>query len=231
MQRYILNEQTGKFYDFDIHHIKNVMKMKNDDKVIVCLKEKCFIAKLIIDKEVSFKIETKIEVPKTLNITLIQGMLKGSKIDDTIKYATIFGAKKIIISKFNYSIAKIDNTIKKKNRYEKIAKEAAELAHRNMIPDIVIIKNIFEIDFDNYDYIIVADELETSKKLSDLKIDYKLDPKIAVIVGPEGGISMEERIFFKNKKFDKITLGKFILPAEIAAISVLNSFLMTILDN
>src|SRR5690554_8067142 len=96
MQRYILNNETKKFSENDIHHIKNVMRMKENDLVVVCYENQCYQAKLIFnDNKIDYEIIKELPKKDTLDITLIQGSLKGSKIETTIKYATIFGARKI----------------------------------------------------------------------------------------------------------------------------------------
>lgn len=224
MQRYILNNDTKTFYDSDIHHITKVMRMKSDDKVIVCLEEQCYLAQLNIEsKEVDYVVLEKLETNKTPNITLIQGLIKGNKLDTTIKYSTIFGVKKIILTEFERSISKLKNSDFKIERYFNIAKEAAELAHREMIPEVSVSNDLTKINWDSFDYILVADEEEKERLITDLDLKLIKTKKIAIIIGPEGGISNKEREFFKTINSLKISLGKYIFPAEIAAISLLNT--------
>ncbi|WP_162140079.1 RsmE family RNA methyltransferase [Haploplasma axanthum] len=224
MQRYILDDTTNNFYKTDIHHIKKVMRMQTGDKVIVCLHEKCSLVKLNIDENITFDVIENYDENKTLDITLVQGLLKGTKIETTIKYSTIFGAKKIVLVPFERSIAKNKNTDNKTDRYFLIAKEAAELAHREKIPTIEFQDSLKTINWKEYDYVILADEEEKKTLLKDLELKNIFDKKIAIIIGPEGGISDNERKYCKNNKFFSISLGKYIFPAEIAAISILNNF-------
>jgi len=49
--------------------------------------------------------------------------------------------------------------------------------------------------------------------------------KYAVIIGPEGGISDQERIFFKSLDATFISLGQYILPTEAASLSILSFFM------
>lgn len=223
MQRYILNEETKTFYKSDIHHITKVMRMNDGDEIIVCLNNECFYANLIINNNnVSYQLNNKINNNKTLDITLVQGLLKGNKLDTTIKYATIFGAKQFILTPFERSISKLKNTDFKEERYFNIAKEAAELSHREMIPKIVTKASLKSIDWQQFDLIILADENETNI-LKDFDKNEYLNKKIAIIIGPEGGISENERNYFKTLNVLSVSLGNYIFPAEIAAISLLNS--------
>lgn len=219
MQRYILD--NGNFYKEDLHHIKNVMRFKTDDEVILCNDRKCFVAKLIINEEISYQKLTEITTKESLNITLIQGNLKGTKLETTIKYATIFGASEIIITDFERSIAKISNVNNKISRYFKIAKEAAELAHRSFIPEISFKSSLKQIDYSKYNKLLLADEDENVE----LIINTKVTPNdaICLVVGPEGGISSKERKILKDQGFKTVSFGPFIYPAEIAAISALTT--------
>jgi 16S rRNA (uracil1498-N3)-methyltransferase len=45
--------------------------------------------------------------------------------------------------------------------------------------------------------------------------------KIALIIGPEGGISEAERNSLLSKKVIPVTLGHYILPTEIASLYIL----------
>lgn len=221
MQRYILDTKTKYFYKEDLFHIKNVMRMKSGDKVELCLDNKCFLASINIGETVSYEYIEDIAFEQTLNITLVQGILKGSKLDTTIKYSTIFGAKNIILTEFERSIAKLKNSDHKIDRYIQIAKEAAELSHREMIPHISVSDSLKRIDFKSFDLVILADEEEKELSIKDIKDKISIESSVCIIIGPEGGISNNERLYLKNIGASLITLGKYIYPAEIAAISLL----------
>lgn len=222
MQRYILNDETKDFYKTDIHHIKNVMRMKNDEKVIICLENKCYLSKLTINETVSYVFIEDLESSNTTDITLIQGLIKGTKIETTIKYSTIFGAKSILLVPFERSIVKIKNNDNKLERYFSIAKEAAELSHRESIPNLNYVESLKLVNWKNYDVVILADEEEVNVNLKDIINKELLKKRIAIIVGPEGGIAKKEREYLINQGCITVSLGKYIFPAEIAAISLLN---------
>ena len=227
-QRYFIDKNafehnmiTGE----DAHHIIKVMRMKINDQIIVCFDQSCYKAKLAnLNENVHFKIETKLEKNKSPHITLIQGLPKGNKIDFVSKYATIYGVSNIIFSEMQRSISKEKNTENKIRRLSTIAKEAAELAHRFDVPDISFSKNLKSIDFDMYDVILVADENEKTKTLDDVVKTIDLNKKYALIIGPEGGITDDERVYFKKLNAHFISLGSNILPTEIASIYALTYF-------
>lgn len=227
-QRYFLNKiafEKQLITGEDAHHIIRVMRMKINDQIIVCFDQSCYQAKLTeINNDVSFEIQEKLEQTKSLDITLIQGLPKGNKIDFVSKYATIYGVSNIVFTEMQRSISKEKNTENKIKRLETIAKEAAELAHRFDVPQISFIKNLKLVNFDQYDMILIADENEKTKTLNDVIKSVDINKKYALIIGPEGGITDDERVFFKNLNASFISLGSNILPTEIASIYALTYF-------
>jgi 16S rRNA (uracil1498-N3)-methyltransferase len=227
-QRYFIDEKsinnkliTGN----DAHHIIKVMRMKIDDQIIVCNKGLCHLVHITqMNQNVSFEIDEKLSSKESFDVTLIQGLPKGSKIDTVTKYATIFGVSNIIFVEMNRSISKEKNVDNKLKRLEVIAKEAAELAHRSDVPNIAFIKTLKEIEFNDFKWILVADENEKTTRLSDIILKENIKEKTAIIIGPEGGITDQERNYFKDQKSHFISLGDNILPTEIASLYALSYF-------
>jgi 16S rRNA (uracil1498-N3)-methyltransferase len=220
-QRYFLNE-TDQLSTQDVHHIKHVMRMKTGDLIIVCYLDECFEAVLTVNDTVSFNRVKKLNHQKQMDITLIQGLPKGSKTESIVKTATLFGAKALILTPMERSIAKLENIEHKLKRYHLIAKEAAELSHRQTELDIKMLPHLKSIAWDTFDLILIADEDESQTSLkSALEKDYK-HLKIALVIGPEGGITPHERKYYQSLKGHFIHLGELILPTEYAHIYVLS---------
>ena len=106
---------------------------------------------------------------------------------------------------------------------------------RDIVPQIGNIINIREISevVNEYDVVLVAYELEKNNYIKNelLKIkDNKKEYKIAVIIGPEGGIEEKEIQVLKEIGCKIISLGKRILRTETVAINV-SSIIMYELEN
>ncbi|MDO9629883.1 MAG: RsmE family RNA methyltransferase [Acholeplasmataceae bacterium] len=221
-QRYFVEKNNLIITCSDAHHIKKVMRMKTGDEIIICHDGKCFLSILDLDtEEVKYKIIEELIRKDSPKITLIQGLPKNPKSDIVIKYATIFGASKIILAGMHRSITKLDNEENKIKRFQTIAKEAAELAHRFEVPEIEMIKSLDKMDLSFYDIVLLADESEKSTTLEIALPSIKKEMNIALIIGPEGGISESERISLLSKKVVPVTLGHYILPTEIANLYIL----------
>lgn len=227
-QRYFIDKvafENKHITGEDAHHIIKVMRMKPNDEIIVCFDKSCYTSKIIeIHESVSFEVVKELDKNQVAHVTLIQGLPKGNKIDFVSKYATIYGVSNIIFTEMQRSISKEKNTENKTKRLSTIAKEAAELAHRFDVPDISFFKNLKSINFDLYDFILVADENEKTKTLNDVIKTVDLNKNYAIIIGPEGGITDDERVFFKKQNAYFISLGFNILPTEIASIYALTYF-------
>jgi 16S rRNA (uracil1498-N3)-methyltransferase len=221
MQRYFLDEHN-QIQKEDIHHIKNVMRMKSNDEVELCdATGACFIAKLIVDNtQVSFEKITSVEtVHKTNSITLIQGIGKGDKNEFVVKYATQFGADTIMFVEMTRSISKMDTQTwdKKKDRYEKIAMESARLSHRNTVPNVVFVQSLKQLNTP-FDHAFVAYENDRETTFLDKIHEIKPKESIALLIGPEGGIDELEMALLKDKGFVSVGLGNRILQTEVAGL-------------
>ena len=232
-----LHSGIAKVVGDDFHHIKNVLRIKIDEEVYICDEdENKFIAKLaeIRDDMAVFDILGKVERVSELpvNITLYQGMPKSDKLEQIIKESTQLGVFEIIPVNMEHSVVKLDNTSidKKLERWQKIALEASKQSGRQKIPSIsrvINFENIIE-NIGKYDIVLLLYELENSFTLKDAisKAKSSIDSikNIAIIIGPEGGLSREE--VNKLSSYDNLytcTLGGRILRTELAPIMVLSN--------
>lgn len=223
-QRYFVeNIKDYQIVGQDAHHIKRVMRMQIGDSIIVCSQKQCFLSTITsMDDNITFQIEKEIKGIHLLDVTLIQGLPKHPKNEFVVKYGTMFGASSIIFVEMDRSISKLENQSNKLQRLNLIAKEAAELSHLSYLPQIFMEKDLSKIDYTSYDLVLLADEQEEHHQLISIDIKPHLNQKIAVIIGPEGGISDRERKMLKEEKIQSISLGKKILPTEAACLYVLS---------
>ena len=232
MQRYFLKQEDYEqniIRGDDVFHIYKVMRNKVGDLIEVCCNNEGYVAKIteITSDFVSYEVLDEIK-QKTLNrpkITLIQGLAKGDKNDDIIKHSTELGVDDVILISMKRSIVKFSNDKldNKLNRFNKIAKEAAEQAHRLSVPTVTIVNSLKEIKSDLYDLKLLLDE-EEAKKIDGLllnKIDFNDKNSIAFVIGPEGGIDNGERDYLKSIDFIPVSLGENILRTETASLAFL----------
>ncbi len=109
---------------------------------------------------------------------------------------------------------------KKIERWQKIAEVASKQSMRDIIPEIGNIVKLKDITKQDYDVVLVAYENEEKNMLKQelKKLQGKDRYKIAIVIGPEGGISEKEIEILKNMGTSFVSLGKRILRTETAGI-------------
>lgn len=236
MQQYFLKtrlEMNSKFaFDKEqAHHIKNVLRMKNNDIVrAVDENQQVFYVEIEIEnKEVYGKVVEQLvdESESSLEITLVMGMIKGDKWDYLIQKACECGVHKIVplISKRCVIKAKEEKMDRKLERWNKIALEACEQCkrtHQVEVCEPVTMKKISEIEFD-LGIIAYEDADFKASNLADLLKENPDVKKIAILIGPEGGFDADEVAFARSLNYHCVSLGNRILRAETAAIFSLNA--------
>ena len=217
----------------DVNHIKNVLRLISGENIKICNKDSSenYICEILeINKEyVNCKILEKAESTAEGNVelTIYQGLPKADKMEIIIQKCTELGAFKFVPVEFSRSIVKLDknSSIKKIDRWQKISEMAAKQSKRDIIPKIENVININQLseEIKLYDLVLLAFENEDRNSFKNelLKIKNTEDKiKIAVIIGPEGGIEEREVEILKSAGAKVITLGKRILRTETAALSM-----------
>lgn len=236
---FVKTEQINQPYIYikneDVNHIKNVLRKKVEDKIEVCNQETgdaylCEIEQLD-DNEILTKIIEKLNETETnIKIDIYQGLPKAEKMELIIQKSVELGVNSIIPVSLKRCVVKLEGKDQNKRieRWQKIAESAAKQCGRNIIPkieNIIKIKQFEELS-KNYDSLIVAYENEKEytlkQEIQKIKQSNKKELKIAVVIGPEGGLAEEEIETLKNYGANIVTLGKRILRTETVALNILS---------
>jgi len=186
----------------------------------------------IENKKISADLVEKVSLntESPLNLVLIQGILKGEKMDLIIQKATELGVKEIIPAITERS--QVRHT-RKVERWKKIAEEASRQSGRSEIPVIHE-----PVEFSSWFTTQGSQSLngfifweEGGIRMQDAR--YKMQDKnnhescilnhvsatCYVAIGPEGGFARKEARLAESKGLVVTSFGKRILRAETAAIS------------
>ena len=221
----------------DVNHIKNVLRLKENERIQICNKNnhKTYLCNIynLLQENVICKIQQELEYTTESNvyIHLFQGLPKAEKMEIIIQKTIEIGISEITPVIMKRCIVKLDEKakIKKLERWQKIAEGAAKQSKRDIIPKINLplnLQNIYE-NLKNYDIVLVAYEDEQNITIKQIlkQIHNNEDIKIAIIIGPEGGIEKGEIQNLKENGAKVISLGKRILRTETAPI-VMASIIM-----
>ena len=240
-----IKEKSIEIAGKDVNHIKNVLREKIGNEIIICNtdKEQNYLCEIMtmseekIECEIKELLEDKVE--SNIKVTIMQGLPKADKMELVIQKSVELGVNDIIPVEMKRCVVKLTDKDKQKKiqRWQKIAEVAAKQCGRDKIPQmgqIVNIKNICNL-LEKYDIVLVAYENEKENtlkhELKKIKETYKKQEiKIAIIIGPEGGIAPEEVEELRKNGVISVTLGKRILRTETVALNVL-SIIMYELEN
>jgi 16S rRNA (uracil1498-N3)-methyltransferase len=204
------------------HHLTRVLRLKHGDNIRVFNGNGYeYPADLVLQgKKVFAHINERLMVDResSLNITLMQGISKGDRMDTCIQKAVELGVNKIIpvICQRTVVNLKADRREKKLRHWRGIIISACEQSGRNILPELTSISSLAEAltQSDNGLKLTLDPAAKTSFK------SFKLESNaITLLIGPEGGLTQSEIDLSVQNHFNATHLGKRILRTETAAIA------------
>lgn len=229
MQRYFaknIEDNKITLSNSDIHHIKNVMRMKENDKVEVVYNKKTYLCNL--DNNLELHIESIINEDKELpkEIIAIIGLVKEQKMDLVLQKLTELGVSKIIPVNMERSIVKLDTKKEEKKliRWNTICKEASEQSKRNTIPTITNVINFKDIINIEADLKLCCSVSAKDNIISNYLSNNNYN-SVSFVIGPEGGLTSKEETYLKENNYNLVSLGSLVFRMETACIymaSILN---------
>ena len=212
----------------DAIHIGAVLRMKPEDKIYICEKESKnrYLSKILEvnkNKVIAEIIRQEESTELKIDITIYQGLPKFDKMELIIQKSVELGASKIVPVDMKYCVTKMRDEDKKISRWNTISETAAKQSKRTIIPKVERMTNIENIckEISNYDTVLIAYEDESKQTIKDIL--RTIEPqKVAIIIGPEGGIAEEEVKKLKENGAKAVSLGKRILRTETAAMTALS---------
>jgi len=215
---------SGELY----HHIARVLRMQAGDRLILVdedgwehqgLIKEIGRDTLIVGVEGSILRATG----EQTRITLCQGLPKGDKLELIIQKCTELGLDRLIPFTSGRTVPKLDQEreFRRLERWRRIAQEASQQANRTTVPEVTSIK-AFEQMLDTVDAQVrlLLWEGERTRHLKGVVAELPNPRQVAVIVGPEGGLSRQEAELAEQKGFVPVTLGDRILRTETAGIAI-----------
>ena len=211
----------------DVHYLRDVLRLKVGDKLeLFDGSGKIYQAKISTISQESITctiVSTSVAAEPVPKLTLAQAITKASKMDFVIEKCTELGVNQIIPMLTERTIPQSA----KLERWQKIAKEAAEQSGRVTIPNILPLakfEGILKMR-NKFNLAIIAYEQEKNVTLKKHFSDNPVTgyPDILIAIGPEGGFSEAEVETARDAGFISVSLGKRILRTETAGLAVLSA--------
>ena len=223
----------------DVNHIKNVLRMKPGEKVLVSdgkgINYFCELTEIGSDAVKAVILPDEVEDTELpVEVVLYQGLPKGDKMELIIQKCVELGVSRIVPVDMARCVMKLDakkegNKIK---RWYGVSESAAKQSKRMIVPEISgVMKYKAAIEeAKNADLAIVPYEAaETLDGAGGMKLTRELigglkpGQKCAIFIGPEGGFADAEIEHALANGVRPVTLGKRILRTETAGMFVLSA--------
>lgn len=164
-----------------------------------------------------------------VRVTLVQGIPKGDKMDLIVQKGTELGVSRVIPLLCERAVVKLegDRSHKKRERWQRIALEAAKQCRRQDVPEVVEPVGWDQVlaGLPQEVVALIPWEEENVESLKDILMGNTAKEEIYVFIGPEGGFTPGEVERARARGIRPVTLGPRILRTETAGLAVLTMIL------
>lgn len=216
----------------DAAHLAKSLRIKPGEQLVVCdTRGYDFLCRVetVSPDAVTLQIEEKRKTASepSLYATLYVCLPKGDKLDGIIKQAVELGASEIVPVLSARCVARPDEraATKKRERWQKIANEAAGQSGRGILPAVrpVATLKACAAALHAYDQALFFYELGGAPLQS---LAFCAGQRIALITGCEGGFDTDEAALLQSSGAKALTLGPRILRAETAPAAALSGVML-----
>lgn len=216
----------------ETHHALDVLRMESGTHATVFnglgVEATVEIATIEKGKITLKKISVARSAPLDCKLTLGQAIPKGKNMDLIVEKATELGAAAIVPLLSERTVVKCDpdEAITKRDKWQRVAIEAAKQCGQNWLPTVAkpqTPKEFFQAG-EKFDLLLIASLQPDSRHLKQVlaELGPKKPSNVLILVGPEGDFTPAEMNLAKNAGCRPITLGPIILRSETAAIYCLS---------
>jgi 16S rRNA (uracil1498-N3)-methyltransferase len=160
-----------------------------------------------------------------LPVELVVGLLKKSRMDWLIQKATELGAAAIRPVTTEHTVVRIrdDDSEQRRGRWREIARQALKQCRGHLAPTIHPLASLYDVleDSSSHGAKLVLWEAESDTDLLSAWREQGNTVPLTIVVGPEGGFSMNEIVACERAGFHRASMGSRTLRAETAAIAAL----------
>ena len=217
----------------DAHHLARVMRVQAGDAVVVAGADgtaaRMTVAAVGRDAvDLALAEYLPAEEEDHVEVILVQALLKGEKMDFVVQKAAELGAAAVYPVETEHIVARYDakKAAAKAARWQKIADEAAKQCGRRTLMTIAPITALSELLQDEKRFgapdtaVVFCYEQERRQSMR-MVLQGITAQHVILIVGAEGGFSRAEAEAVTAAGGQAVSLGRRILRAETAALTVL----------
>ena len=221
---------TGGVLDAEVIGEPGVLRMQPGDAAELFLDGRRFSAEIAEMTAEGVTARLTGELPSTeakLRITLYQGLPKAEKMELIVQKAVELGAARVVPVAMSRCVVQLSakDGAKKQERWQKIAREACKQSGRcqMMAVDAPIAFPALLTALKTHEAAIVPWEDARGYSLTAFHREHPEIRDLAIVIGPEGGMSSDEIARMKDCGCQSVTLGARILRTETAGLCALSA--------
>ena len=213
----------------ELHHIRDVLRLGVGDRV-ACFDGKGREYEGVIarsaPKGVVVRVERVVErAEDAVQPWLAQGLLKADRFEWVVQKATELGIVRLSPLVTRHTVVRVsaEQREQKRQRWQRIAQEAAKQCRRAVIPAIDAPEPMETVlqAMEGADLVLLPTLAVTAIPLSEMLKTSQQPKRVGVLIGPEGDFSKEEVALAQRYGARPVSLGPRTLRSETAAVSTL----------
>ena len=226
-----LLQDTIEITGADAHHLMHVMRARPGQEIIV-VDDENQVARMemtaFCETAVTLTLRERLaaDTESPIQLVLALCLLKADKMDFVVQKAVELGAVGVVPVRSQNCVVRYDakKAAGRRDRWQKIADEAAKQCGRTAllsVEPVTDIEDFLQQEAANADTeLIFCYENEQDQTVKDY-LSQVTAKRIVLLIGPEGGFSLEEAAAVAEAGGHSVTLGPRILRAETAALAAL----------
>lgn len=206
-----------------VHHLGTVLRLSVGEEVLLLDGEgrlcRCRLETIGRRTGSARVLECWREPESALPIRLLQGLPKGDKMDLVLQKGTELGLTGFTPVAAERSIPSADQGEKRRQRWERIIREAAQQSQRAFLPRLDPVLPFAEAVQGSAEELRLLLWEEECRPLADI-LPATVPKSVAILVGPEGGVAAAEAELARQAGFIAVSLGPRILRSETAGLAM-----------
>jgi 16S rRNA (uracil1498-N3)-methyltransferase len=210
----------------DARHLTRVLRVEAGQRYEISDNRHVYLAEIDTARKehVTFRTIEKLAAPSpTVRLILCAALIKFDHFEWMIEKATELGVSEIVPVETIRSERGLERAAHKRvERWRRIALEASQQSRRAFLPEVSVPEPLHDTLAREATHKFALDENPGARSLNAaLPAERDLSNSVALLIGPEGGWTDDERSEFTAAVWQPVSLGPLILRAETAALAAL----------
>jgi 16S rRNA (uracil1498-N3)-methyltransferase len=210
----------------DARHLTRVLRVEAGQRYEISDNRNVYLAEVETARKehVAFRTLEKLPTPpETVRLVLCAALIKFDHFEWMIEKATELGVSEIVPVETIRSERGLERAAHKRvERWRRIALEASQQSRRAFLPEVFEPEPLRDALAREAAYRFALDENPAARPLNAaLPAGRNTHDTVALLIGPEGGWTDDERAQFTGANWSPVSLGPLILRAETAALAAL----------